>query len=44
LRASGLKKLEAFSLEHFQQKCEAVLRPEMRKNKDLEQFSVSRKH
>ena len=28
-------------LEHFQQKCETVLRPEMRQNKSLEPFPDS---
>ena len=28
-------------LEHFQEKCVAVFRPEMRKNKELERFNVS---
>ena len=28
--------LPVFVLEHFQQKCEAVLRPELRQNKRLE--------
>ncbi|TPN47815.1 hypothetical protein FJ976_19380 [Mesorhizobium sp. B1-1-9] len=28
-------------LEQFQEKCEAVFRPELRQNKELEQFTVS---
>ncbi|RAX43074.1 hypothetical protein DQ393_02930 [Rhizobium tropici] len=30
-------------LKHFQQKCEAVLRPELRKNKKIERFRDSKK-
>jgi len=30
-------------MEHFQQKCEAVLRSEMRQNKELERFRDSEK-
>ena len=33
----------AIALEQFQQKCEAVLRPELRKNKEIERFRDSKK-
>ncbi len=33
--------IRPFFLEHFQEKCEAVFRPEMRKNKEIERFNVS---
>ncbi|GES50315.1 hypothetical protein Rhsp01_31000 [Rhizobium sp. NBRC 114257] len=31
------------TLEQFQQKCEAILRPELRKNKKMERFCNSKK-
>ncbi len=34
---------ELMQLEQFQQKCEAVLRPELRKNKEIEHFRDSEK-
>ena len=30
------------SLEQFQEKCETIFRPELRQNKELEQFTVKR--
>ncbi|WP_261336987.1 hypothetical protein [Rhizobium leguminosarum] len=33
----------ADTLEQFQEKCEAVFRPELRKNKSLERFCASMK-
>jgi len=35
---------EMMWLEQFQQKCAAILRPELRKNKEIEQFRNSKKH
>jgi hypothetical protein len=37
----ALSAVEPAWLEQFQQKCEAVLRPELRKNKEIDHFSVS---
>ncbi|TAV21580.1 hypothetical protein ELI35_32665 [Rhizobium ruizarguesonis] len=34
----------AFELEQFQQKCVAVLRPELRENKEMEHFRDSEKN
>jgi len=38
-----MKKARGTGLEQFQQKCEAVLRPELRKNKEIERFRDSEK-
>jgi hypothetical protein len=41
----GSRQLISFSLamglEQFQEKCETVFRPELRRNKEIEQFGVS---
>ena len=39
-REAEVRKAEG-PLEQFQEKCETVFRPELRKNKDMERFGVS---
>jgi hypothetical protein len=43
MRIARLTRSFVDAIEHFQQKCAAVLRPEMRKTKNLEPFRFQRK-